>query len=69
MAHDTILLAVIVLPFLGSFVAALLPTNARNAEAWLAGSIALAAASLARHGKAIGSARASGMTSNRTNTW
>jgi multicomponent K+:H+ antiporter subunit A len=41
MSHDTILLAVIVLPFLGSFVAALLPTNARNAEAWLAGAITL----------------------------
>jgi len=37
------LLAVLVLPFAGSFVAALLPVNARNAEAWLAGGIALVA--------------------------
>ena len=42
MNHGTILLAVLVLPFVGSFVAALLPTNARNVEAWLAGTIALA---------------------------
>ena len=40
--HDTFLIAVVLLPFLGSFVAALLPTNARNAAAWLAGAIALA---------------------------
>jgi multicomponent K+:H+ antiporter subunit A len=31
-----------VLPFVGSFAAALFPANARNAEAWLAGGIALA---------------------------
>ena len=37
-----LLIAVITLPFVGSFIAALLPTNARNAEAWLAGSVALA---------------------------
>src|SRR3954451_14993974 len=36
------LLAVLLLPFVGSCIAALLPVNARNAEAWLAGSIALA---------------------------
>ena len=36
------LLAVLVLPFAASFVAALLPVNARNAEAWLAGGVALA---------------------------
>src|SRR6185312_12087114 len=35
------LLAVLLLPFVGSCIAALLPVNARNAEAWLAGSIAL----------------------------
>jgi multicomponent K+:H+ antiporter subunit A len=40
--HDTFLIAVLLLPFIGSFVAALLPTNARNMEAWLAGAIALA---------------------------
>src|SRR3954470_5920428 len=37
------LLAVLVLPFAGSFIAALLRVNARNAEAWLAGAVALAA--------------------------
>ncbi|PWK77029.1 multisubunit potassium/proton antiporter PhaA subunit /multisubunit potassium/proton antiporter PhaB subunit [Aminobacter sp. AP02] len=31
----------IVLPFVGSAIAALLPTNARNAEAWLAGVVTL----------------------------
>lgn len=36
------LLLVLALPFLGSLCAALLPANARNAEAWLAGLIALA---------------------------
>ncbi len=41
------LLALIVfLPFLGSLCAAFLPSNARNAEAWLAGVVALAAALL-----------------------
>jgi multicomponent K+:H+ antiporter subunit A len=42
MPHDTLLIAVMVLPFVGSFAAALFPANARNAEAWLAGGIALA---------------------------
>ncbi len=41
MPHDMLLFAVIALPFLGSFFAALLPSNARNAEAWLAGAVAL----------------------------
>jgi multicomponent K+:H+ antiporter subunit A len=36
------LLSLVLLPFLGSLVAALLPTNARNAESILAGLIALA---------------------------
>ncbi|MCC7080853.1 MAG: monovalent cation/H+ antiporter subunit A [Burkholderiales bacterium] len=41
---DTVLLiTLLVLPFAGSAVAALLPVNARNAEAWLAGAIALVA--------------------------
>ncbi len=40
--HDTILIAVLLLPFAGSLVAAFLPANARNAEAWLAGATALA---------------------------
>jgi multicomponent K+:H+ antiporter subunit A len=37
------LLAVLVLPFAGSFIAALLRVNARSAEAWLAGGVALTA--------------------------
>ncbi len=36
------LLAIILLPFLGSLCAAFMPANARNAEAWLAGTAALA---------------------------
>ncbi len=36
------LLLILLLPFLGSLVAALLPANARNAEAWLAGVVSLA---------------------------
>src|SRR5690606_31683190 len=35
------LLILLVLPFIGSIIAALLPSNARNREAWLAGLIAL----------------------------
>lgn len=38
-----LLLAVLVPPFVGSCIAAVLPVNARTSEAWLAGSIALAA--------------------------
>ena len=34
---------VLLLPFLGSLCAAFLPSNARNAEAWLAGAVSLAA--------------------------
>ncbi len=41
MPYDALLAAVVVLPFIGSFFAALLPANARNAEVWLAGSIAV----------------------------
>ncbi|HEX2199115.1 MAG TPA: monovalent cation/H+ antiporter subunit A [Burkholderiales bacterium] len=42
------LLAVLLaLPFLGSLVAILLPANARNAEAWLAGAVALGGLALA----------------------
>ncbi|MCL2524049.1 MAG: monovalent cation/H+ antiporter subunit A [Betaproteobacteria bacterium] len=40
------LLLILSLPFIGSVCAALLPTNARNAEAWLAGIIALTVALL-----------------------
>ena len=38
---EALLLVTIVVPFLGSVVAALLPTNARNTEAWLAGGAAI----------------------------
>lgn len=37
-----LLLLLCLLPFLGSVVAAFLPSNARNTEAWLAGGVALA---------------------------
>ncbi|OZA27740.1 MAG: monovalent cation/H+ antiporter subunit A [Hydrogenophilales bacterium 17-64-11] len=40
------LLLILLLPFVGSLCAAFLPSNARNAEAWLAGMVALAAAVL-----------------------
>jgi multicomponent K+:H+ antiporter subunit A len=42
MSNDTTLLFLLVLPFAASVVAAVLPTNARNAEAWLAGTVAFA---------------------------
>jgi len=54
------LILILALPFAGSLCAALLPSNARNAEAWLAGIIALACALLVislypdiSHGKVI----------------
>ena len=37
---------IVLLPFAGSLAAAFLPSNARNAEAWLAGLIALACTAL-----------------------
>ena len=40
------LILIVLLPFFGSLCAASLPTNARNAEAWLAGVVALAATAL-----------------------
>lgn len=40
------LILILALPFAGSLLAAVLPTNARNAEAWLAGLVALACAGL-----------------------
>jgi len=40
--QDLLLVLLIGLPFAGSIAAALFPTNARNAEAWLAAAIALA---------------------------
>src|SRR6478609_1354531 len=41
MSYETVLIAVLALPFIGSCLAAPLQANARNAEAWLAGAVAL----------------------------
>ena len=41
MSNGSLILVLVVLPFVGSLAAALLPANARNAEAWLAGAVAL----------------------------
>ena len=41
MPYEMLLIAILALPFVGSCLAALLRANARNAEAWLAGTIAL----------------------------
>lgn len=41
MANETSLIVMIVLPFAASLLAACFPSNARNAEAWLAGVVAL----------------------------
>lgn len=43
MLNENLLLYLILLPFVGSLLAALLPANARNAEAWLSGGVAIAA--------------------------
>lgn len=43
MSDETLLIVLTALPFAGSVAAAVLPVNARNAEAWLAGAIALIA--------------------------
>jgi hypothetical protein len=40
---ETLLIALVALPFAGSCLAAVLPANARNAEAWLAGAFAFVA--------------------------
>jgi len=42
-AAEAALIVLLALPFAGSVAAMLLPPNARNAEAWLAGAVALAA--------------------------
>ena len=47
MSDDALLIALLALPFAGSIAAALFPANARNAEAWLAGAVALAALAIA----------------------
>ena len=41
MPYESLLVAVLALPFVGSCLAALFEANARNAEAWLAGAVAL----------------------------
>lgn len=43
MHNENLLLYLILLPFMGSMLAAMLPANARNAEAWLSGGVAIAA--------------------------
>ena len=43
MSEQTLLIVLLALPFVGSVAAGLLPANARNAEAWLAGAVTLAA--------------------------
>ncbi len=47
MANETSLVLMIVLPFVGSVFAAVIPSNTRNREFWLAGSVALAVLVLA----------------------
>jgi multicomponent K+:H+ antiporter subunit A len=44
--NEALLLVLLALPFAGSLAAAMLPANARNAEAWLAGALALAGLAL-----------------------
>jgi multicomponent K+:H+ antiporter subunit A len=43
MPYETVLIAVLALPFVGSCLAAALQANDRNAAAWLAGAVALIA--------------------------
>ncbi|WP_028035415.1 monovalent cation/H+ antiporter subunit A [Chelativorans sp. J32] len=47
MITENVLLALILLPFLGALLAALFQANARNAEAWLSGAVTLFALGLA----------------------
>ncbi len=47
MSNEAYLIVLLALPFAGSIAAAMLPANARNAAAWLAGTIALTGAGLA----------------------
>lgn len=49
MNSEVLLIFLILLPFAGSMLAAMLPTNARNAEAWLSGSIMLSALAIVIH--------------------
>jgi NADH:ubiquinone oxidoreductase subunit 5 (subunit L)/multisubunit Na+/H+ antiporter MnhA subunit len=43
MNDANLLLLLILLPFMGSALAAMLPRNARNGEAWLSGGVTVAA--------------------------
>jgi multicomponent K+:H+ antiporter subunit A len=47
MTNETLLLVLLALPFAGSVAAGFFPANARNAEAWLAGALALCGVALA----------------------
>jgi multicomponent K+:H+ antiporter subunit A len=47
MTNEALLVVLLALPFAGSVAAGLFPANARNAEAWLAGGVALAGLGLA----------------------
>lgn len=49
MNSENLLLLLILLPFAGSILAALLPTNARNMEAWLSGCITIIALMIVIH--------------------
>src|SRR4051794_1824798 len=42
-SQETLLATIIAVPFIGAFLAILLPANARNAEAYLAGIVAIVA--------------------------
>jgi multicomponent K+:H+ antiporter subunit A len=53
MSHENLSLLLLALPFVGSFVAMLLPANARNAEAWLAGGISVIALAVAVTGYGV----------------
>jgi multicomponent K+:H+ antiporter subunit A len=64
MIDENLLLLLILLPFLGSAVAAMLPANARNAEAWLSGTISVLAFAVA--GFPIRSRRNGGAQKRRT---
>jgi multicomponent K+:H+ antiporter subunit A len=47
MPNEAFLLLLLIAPFAGSVAAGMLPTNARNAEAWLSGGVALAGLAVA----------------------
>lgn len=47
MTEPNLLLLLILLPFMGSVLAAMLPGNARNAEAWLSGAVTIVAFAIA----------------------